>query len=750
MAQPGQTQRLQQRQAATAPAGSAASSTEAPDWGAEQGRGSSHASDSSGGDDPWGERFFPSPHAARGDAGAAAAEVGAACRTIDSDGAPSDARTLHLSAERRLQELTDYHEAAMEAVLEEAALQAKAAAQQHAREQADLAAHYQAQLQEAQAAAASTVSTAQQVHIAHTAAMRLACALNGAVVRRLRAAWAQWRRVLSQQLAARQGRIQAGMWFLHQQQAKRTLASCFRGWKRFTDCTALGLLPPVAAQRVRPTPSPARLMRQLHSAHVAVGGARFVRIPREAQQSHGEEGLPALLLGMVWAGLSATQASSLQPGLVEAVYGDERARNAAHAAAVKRRAKRRAAREAAAAPPDDTLLAMVRGRPWRESAQWGGAGASLAAETRHVHDADWCRTRLRVREALQRKYMASLEEAQTDADSACGQETEAGQRHSPSGEGQDIVGVEGGIPGYGRLALPLRVGRAAAVLFMEAPRVLALGKTWSLLCRKHLAMLSKAWRRWCLAVQDAGPDVGTAARRDIMQRMAAASSTLAASQARESEMEEALGDTMLQLADAQAKLSQLQGSQDSLQGEVTTLRRQVAALQEACTELAQQEQSARAETSTALAQAQKATAEAMAARQHLAAAQARVQELQELQRGVHTPQQADAPAPTTQELGPPTSLQAETPQVALVDSVLASRHQSMRDAGGPGSSQGGRAAKPARQFSTRRASLRFSSTGRQAAPPPGGTAKPLADTAPQAAQARRDFSALLAAHVQAK
>jgi hypothetical protein len=533
---------------------------------------------------------------------------------------------LAQDAQTALDLLTRQHDASVSAITQEAAEQAGKAAQQHAREKKHLMTRLMdaayAQQENTHRSAKSSILGHQQA----TACVRLGAMVDRWRLQQLIRGFKQWFVTTQSSSWVRTGRCLAGAWFLKRARATRSLKDVFRAWKAYTDFSALGhdKLPLNPAAPQAPASS-GKLLRCLGQNFADGSRGRLVRLSGGAPGHSSGQAAHKLLVGMVFGGLAVHQIQTLQPSLLEAVYGsrDMPDANSYNNSKMRQQASEGVAcghsigsgdadSTASSASPLE-LYALAKNRPWRVHASWGGAGASLAAEGRERHDKEWQRNRRRLREALTRRYGAERDQPGIEAN---------GSQQSVTRDSHSIASAVGGalqsqqhrvalplsagtvaVLGAGqatqkqyypqnlnnpytrRLGLQVRGGEHVVVLFTEAARIVAVCKLGGLLHRLALRQRSAAWRQWVAAVNYAGihsEPLGLTAsnvapshvhhqlaeiRAQLdaahLQRDAAQEKAAAAADSMQ-QLEEAATDSLLQLAESQQALAEAQAAQDLL------------------------------------------------------------------------------------------------------------------------------------------------------------------------------------------
>ncbi len=497
-----------------------------------------------------------------------------------------------------IQHLEKQHAATVQAMAAEAAEQARLAAQNHAREKQELMKQLMDAAFEQQQKTHTIATKAKRSHQEFSACVALFTCLEKIAMRRKARALKQWVLALQSSTWMTAGRRLAGSWLLQSQRAKRRMRDVFQAWKTYTALSALGLDPqPLNSSRPDFKSSPAKLLRHMLQYFAADGKGRLVRSHAVA---NGADHTPHVLIGMVFAGLTASQYQTLQPTLIESIYGSasppagsgQRATGPSTSDVLPRMPQ--AHSDATGAKDVPSLYSMAKSKPWRSTASWGGAGASLAAEGRHFHDKEWQSKRRRIKESLRRRFSASTSTSPSQAarivfDPATHQSTSS-QAQPETTDVVQVVSAEnatsrsyyaGVSPGYGRLNLGIRKGGDVAVLFTEAARVVGICKIRHMLHQVAFRKMSCAWRQWVATVntapqapQHVGLNASSAHFTHMQRQCAQLEQELAvangrlqtlednakSTEAERESLESITGETLLQLADAQAEVVALKAA----------------------------------------------------------------------------------------------------------------------------------------------------------------------------------------------
>jgi len=536
-----------------------------------------------------------------------------------------------LSAEtsNTLQQLQEQHKKTLVAVTDEASEQARIAAQNHAHEKQELMQRLMDAAFEQQQRTHVVAVEAAKHHGLITAAVRLRALIEKIVLRQKSLAMKQWVLAIRSSAWASHGRKAAGSWFLQTSRARRKVRDIFQAWKTYTAISALGLDPePLKSQAVVSPVSTGRLLRQLHAYFGQGGNGRLVR----SQGGLGSSDPPQILLGMVFTGLTANQYQSLQPTLLESIYGSSVAARSAQLAdkllptVATGHGEHQGTNQSFSHPISSSLpelYNLAKSKPWRQSASWGAVGASLAAEGRHVHDKEWQLKRRRTKEALNKRF--AVNQVCTGAQisfepcRAAGAVDEQPVRPVLSADLSTKPAYYSGLTRPScRLGLGLRAGGNTAVLYTEAARVVAITRIQVWANRQTLQRLSCAWRQWIAAVNSSIASqqvlpIGLSVSSAVFSRLESRCSELEAAaeaatgqassvraQLEASQKEQALlegitGDTLLQLADAQAEKAlaeaesqQLRAAAKAAEAQMKGLQSQLTAAQEKNFKLVQQ------------------------------------------------------------------------------------------------------------------------------------------------------------------
>ena len=549
--------------------------------------------------------------------------------------------SLSTQASSAFADLQAQYDTTLIAVTAEASEQARLAAQSHALEKQELMQRLMdAAFEQQQHTHTLAIEAARRQKVI-TATASLGALLVKAHLRQKALALKQWVLATRCPMWANAGRKAAGSWFLSTTRDRRRARDVFQAWKTYTAMSALGYDPTPLNPTAPVTPaSGGKLLRHMHAYLAAQGAGRLVRLSEAGEASH----TPHVLLGMVFAGLSATQYASLQPSLLEAIYGASDINPSRHiprqtktAASLPVSGKSTATKAISKGSPSQLsgessipdLYSMAKHKPWRQRATWGAVGASLAAEGRHVHDKEWQLKRRRTKQALNRKYgqhPSSLVQIEFEPHALPAESNQlqlpkvAGAAADESGgsDGDSLSPVVSASAATSktyydtltavpkRLGLKLRCGGNAAVLFMEASRVVAVNKLRFLMHRRINQQLSSCWRQWVAAVNmpvntaAAGTKVPVgltgsraaftgiqarcteleAAARNASNEMTRVLQELEALQKENTELESIAGESLLQLADAQASAHTAKAAQLQLQAANTALTAQMQELQD--------------------------------------------------------------------------------------------------------------------------------------------------------------------------